>query len=165
MANYLDKTGLAYFWGKVKEKLNKKADKASLDSKADKASLDSKADNDKYKILNISTNKIKIQQSATSSDGYYTDSLLLDKPNFNNFAETFPSGYHIMCILAVKLIFFANETNYNYDVATDVLGGYSIMPIQYVNSIGYQQEWSVPQEPTIQNYGSRAFYTLLIEKD
>ena len=144
MANYLDKTGLAYLWGKVKEKLNKKAD------------------NDKYKILNISTNKIKIESTTGE---YYSDSLLLDKPNFNNFAETFPSGYHILCILAVQLIFYANETNYNYDIGKEVLGSYTITPIKYINSIGYQQEWSVPQEPTIQNYGSRVFYTLLIEKD
>ena len=46
---YLDKTGLAYFWGKVKEKLNKKAD------------------NDKYMIDNILSN-IKYESNALEKD-------------------------------------------------------------------------------------------------
>ena len=36
MSEYLDKTGLSYFWGKVKEKLNTKADKTSLDAVSNK---------------------------------------------------------------------------------------------------------------------------------
>ena len=35
---YLDKTGLAYFWGKIKGKLNNKADKSSLDTVSNKVS-------------------------------------------------------------------------------------------------------------------------------
>lgn len=36
MANYLDKTGLSYLWGKIKGKLNNKADKSSLDTVSNK---------------------------------------------------------------------------------------------------------------------------------
>ena len=36
MSEYLDKTGLAYLWGKIKGKLNNKADKSSLDAVSNK---------------------------------------------------------------------------------------------------------------------------------
>lgn len=34
MKDYLDKTGLTYFWGKIKDALSQKADKTSLSSVA-----------------------------------------------------------------------------------------------------------------------------------
>ena len=36
MSEYLDKTGLSYLWGKIKGKLNNKADKSSLDTVSNK---------------------------------------------------------------------------------------------------------------------------------
>ena len=64
MANYLDKTGLSYFWGKVKEKLNNKADESDvinvenqLNYKADRNQLNGKADLNRYQVRTISTNK------------------------------------------------------------------------------------------------------------
>ena len=38
MSEYLDKTGLSYLWGKIKGKLNNKADKSSLDTVSNKVS-------------------------------------------------------------------------------------------------------------------------------
>ena len=142
MAEYLDKTGLAYFCGKLKEKLNKKAD------------------NDKYKVINISTHKIKNE----FGDYTFSGSLLLDHPDRNNFAETFPSGYHIMCILAVQLGYFANETDYNNNSEILVMRGYDIMPIVNYGP-GNEQFWVVYQEGGMNMYGSKEHYTLLLEKD
>ena len=50
MASYLDKTGFAYFWGKIKDNLS------------------SKADIDKYKIATFTTKKVKNATPITTNE-------------------------------------------------------------------------------------------------
>lgn len=177
MSEYLDKTGLSYFWGKVKEKLNNKADESDvinvkyqleqqLNYKANRNQLNGKADIDRYQVRTISTNKFKFS-STISLGSSYSNALYLDNPNQNNFAEAFPSGYTIWCILAVNVRFFDNETDYNNNTESVVPdSSYSIMPIES-SSNGKKQSWSVVFSQgynSVTVYGAKIYYTLLVVK-
>lgn len=157
---YLDKTGLSYFWGKVKEKLNNKADDSDVTEK-----LNNKADYDHYKIINISTKKFKFD--TIKSQDSYLGYLNLIHPEQNNFMQTFPSGYTIECILAVEFAYFETEEKYNNNNATAVRTGYSILPIS-ISAEGQtsttSQRWSVRDNGTMNMYGAIIFYTLLVVK-
>lgn len=177
MSEYLDKTGLSYFWGKVKEKLNNKANNSDVTNvknqleeqlkyKASINQLNGKADIDQYKIINISTKKFKFD--TIKSQDSYLGYLNLIQPEQNNFMQTFPSGYTIKCILAVEFAYFETEEKYNNNNATAVRTGYSILPIS-INAEGQtsttSQRWSVRDNGTMNMYGAIIFYTLLLEKD
>lgn len=180
MSEYLDKTGLSYFWGKVKEKLNNKADESDVTNvvtnvkeqleeelkyKANRNQLNGKADIDQYKIINISTKKFKFD--TIKSQDSYLGYLNLIQPEQNNFMQTFPSGYTIKCILAVEFAYFETEEKYNNNNAIDVRTGYSILPIS-ISAEGQtsstSQRWSVVDRGTMNMYGAIIFYTLLLEK-
>jgi hypothetical protein len=155
MSEYLDKTGLSYLWGKIKGKLNNKADKSSLDSKAD---------NDKYKVINISTKKGT--SGSVQSQNSFSDYLRLDNPADNHFEETFPSGYHILCLLAVRFAWYTSEAMYNANNETSFDLGYYIRPIEnYEKTLGHVQKWTFNTNVTMSIYGVKYYYTLLLEKD
>lgn len=170
---YLDKTGLSYFWGKVKEKLNNKADKSDVTNvknqleeqlkyKASINQLNGKADIDRYQIKTISTNKFKFD-SIISENSYGRD-LYLYSPDKNNFAEPLPSGYTIWCILAVKLVYFENATEYNNNSENNtVAGNYNILPVTE-NGANTVQTWNVFPGHTMNMYGAKIYYTLLVVK-
>lgn len=140
---YLDKTGLAYLWGKMKEKLNKKAD------------------NDKYKIDTFTTKKVTYSAKRLDElvGAVYTD---ISK---NNFLQQFPSGYHIACILAVRATYFdENGTGLNVPRPCEIWP-LSFAPPQFINT-GYIQVWSVDlSDDTPMSTGQQSMLTLLLEKD
>ena len=144
MSEFLDKTGLAYFWGKVKEKLNKKAD------------------NDKYRIDTFTTQKVTysgIRLDELVKAVYLTD---ISK---NNFLQTFPSGYHIACILAVHATYF-DESGIGLNVPRPCeIWPLTLRPPQLANA-GDIQVWSVNlTDDTPISTGDQAMLTLLLEKD
>lgn len=143
MSEYLDKTGLSYLWGKVKEKLNKKAD------------------NDKYRIDTFTTQKVTY--SATRLDKLERAVYLTDISK-NNFLQTFPSGYHIACILAVRATYF-DENGIGLNVPRPCeIWPLSLRPPHFDDS-GIQV-WSVNlSENTPMSTGDQAMLTLLLEKD
>lgn len=177
MSEYLDKTGLSYFWGKVKEKLNNKANKSyvtnvvtnvkeqleeQLNYKANRNQLNGKADIDRYQVRTISTNKFKFD-SIISENSYSTD-LYLYQPDKNHFAEPLPSGYEIWCILAVKLVYYENATDYNNETENHtVAGNYNILPVTE-NGTNTVQTWNVFPSHTMNMYGAKIYYTLLVVK-
>lgn len=178
MSEYLDKTGLSYFWGKVKEKLNNKANKSyvtnvvtnvkeqleeQLNYKANRNQLNGKADLDRYQIRTVSTNKFKFDSIISGTS--YSNSLYLYQPDKNHFAEPLPSGYTIECILAVKLVYFENATDYNNETENNtVAGNYNILPIQDLGNNDVEQTWNVFPSHTMNMYGAKIYYTLLVVK-
>lgn len=145
---FLDKTGLAYFWGKVKEKLNKKAD------------------DDKYQIVTILTNKVKFGNNQTN----YTGKVYLNDFDKNNFAGSFPGVYHIACILAVQLCIYSDENAYNNDYQVWLMGNYNILPASIYTSEydkNNYQEWTYTAPDNVGHfmYGIKYKYTLLLKKD
>lgn len=144
MAKYLDKTGLSYLWGKVKEKLNKKAD------------------NDKYKIATFTTQKITY--SATRLDKLERAVYLTDVSK-NNFSETFPSGYHIACILTVRARYFNEDGNMIETPRPCEIWPLRLRPSQFLNA-GDVQVWSVNLgEYAPMSTGEWHTLTLLLEKN
>ena len=144
MAEFLDKTGLAYFWGKVKEKLN------------------NKADNDKYKIDTFTTQKVTYSGKRLDE---LVKAVYLTDISKNNFLQTFPSGYHIACILAVYASYF-DESGIKLNVPRPCeIWPLSLRPPQFANA-GDIQVWSVNlTEDTPISTGEQAMLTLLLEKD
>ena len=146
MSEYLDKTGLAYVWGKVKGKLN------------------NKADNDKYRIDTFTTQKVTYSGTRLAElvgVVYFTD---ISK---NNFLQTFPSGYHIACILAVHASYFDED-----GIGLNVPRPCEIWPINFappqahITGSDRTQVWSVNlSEDTPISTGQQAMLTLLLEKD
>lgn len=144
MAEYLDKTGLSYLWGKIKGKLNKKAD------------------NDKYKINTFTTQRV-------TYSGQRLDKLVravyLTNISKNNFLETFPSGYHIACILAVSARYFDENGNMIIAPRPCEIWPLGLRPSQFAND-GDIQVWSVNlTDDTPMSTGDYAILTLLLEKD
>lgn len=143
MAEYLDKTGLSYLWGKIKGKLNKKAD------------------NDKYRIDTFTTQKVTHSGERLDKlvGAVYTD---ISK---NNFLQTFPSGYHIACILAARATYF-DEDGIGLNVPRPCeIWPINLAPPQFVNT-GFIQAWSVNlEDDTPMSTGEQATLTLLLEKD
>lgn len=144
MAEYLDKTGLAHLWSKLKGKLN------------------NKADNDKYKVINISTKKGT--SGSVQSINSYSDYLHLDNLADNHFEETFPSGYHILCLLAVRFAWYTSEQSYNNNQETSFYYGHNIFPV-HKYAFGNGQKWTFEPNVTMSIYGVKYYYTLLLEKD
>ena len=141
---YLDKTGLAYFWGKVKEKLNKKAD------------------NDKYMIDTFTTQKVTYSGKRLDE---LVKAVYLTDISKNNFLQTFPSGYHIACILAVHASYF-DESGIKLNVPRPCeIWPLTLRPPHLANA-GDIQVWSVNlTEDTPMSTGEQAMLTLLLEKD
>ena len=79
---YLDKTGLAHLWSKLKEKLNKKADQTSLDAVSNK--VNSYESNDrKYELL---------------ATGGATNSMITLNKSISNYKEiVIDCGYNGSC--------------------------------------------------------------------
>ena len=167
MAEFLDKTGLAYFWSKIKAKLNNKANESEiinienqLKYKVNRNELNGKADLNQYQVRTISTNKFKF--TGIISENSYSNDIYLYKPDQNNFAESLPSGCIIMCILAVKFAYFKNETDYNNNTDYVVSGNYNILPVTDDGS-NTVQTWNVLTGNTMSMYGAKICYTLLIK--
>ena len=141
---FLDKKGLSYLWSKLKEKLN------------------NKADTDKYKIATFDTQKVTY--SAQRLDELVKAVYLTDISK-NNFSPTFPSGYHIACILAVRANYF-DESGNMVDVPRPCeIWPLKLIPSQFLNA-GDVQVWSVNlSEDTPMSTGDMAKLTLLLEKD
>ena len=83
----------------------------------------------------------------------------------NNFLQTFPSGYHIACILAVHASYF-DESGIKLNVPRPC----EIWPLTlrppYLANAGDIQVWSVNlMEDTPMSTGEQAMLTLLLEKD
>ena len=144
MSEYLDKTGLSYLWGKIKGKLN------------------NKADNDKYKIAIFDTKKVTY--SAQRLDKL-VEAVYLTNISKNNFDQTFPSGYHIACILAVKAHYFDEYGNMIETPRPCEIWPLNEIPSQFLNA-GDVQVWSVNlEEYTPMSTGKLARLTLLLEKN
>lgn len=97
MAKYLDETGLAHFWSKVKEKIN-----------------------GKYKIATFTTKKEHFPSSITTSkrSTYLHHKIINEEIN-----ETLPDGYKVALITNAGYVYYTSEDDYNSDTSITVSPG------------------------------------------
>lgn len=136
MAEYLDKTGLAYFWSKTKEH---------------------------YKIATFTTKKEphdtteKINQLST----FITFSTAQEGVN-----ETIPDGYKIALVTHAEAYYYSSQRDYDDDRYTPVPTEHcaTISCPRYDTKDGYYQALYVYFDMAVTAYGGKWKFTAILER-
>ena len=142
MASYLDKTGFAYFWGKIKDNLS------------------SKADIDKYKIATFTTKIVKNATPITTNEigGVFFHDMT------TNLQEPVPDGYKIALLIGFEYSYYADEAAYTNDTKSGLLNVTDHIGAITLNGGDTLQKYGALSTTSWTEYGHITAFTVLLEK-